>query len=125
MLNLDYICSSQLSSIGRNRHEKQNVVIRDLKTRYMLLSKIKNPMYSFKSKSDMKIFTPRHVSARLDIHFKISSIGTNRHAKQNVLIRDLKTRYMLLQGIKYTIYTFKSRLDWIIFIPRRVEIDYI
>jgi hypothetical protein len=36
MLKLYYVYSSQLSSIGANSHTKQNVVIRNFKTRYML-----------------------------------------------------------------------------------------
>jgi hypothetical protein len=36
VLKLDYIYSSQLISIGTNPQAKQNVVIRDVKTRYML-----------------------------------------------------------------------------------------
>jgi hypothetical protein len=52
---------------------------------------------------------------------KLSSIGTNRHAKQIVVIRDLKTHYMLWPGIKYSMYSFQSKSDWIIFIPLRVK----
>jgi hypothetical protein len=42
---LYYIYSPQLCSIGANLYAKSNVVIRDLKTRYMLFLRIKYPMY--------------------------------------------------------------------------------
>jgi hypothetical protein len=48
VLNLDYVYSSQLISIGINPQAKQNVVIRDVKTRYMLWPGVKYPMYSLK-----------------------------------------------------------------------------
>jgi hypothetical protein len=52
---------------------------------------------------------------------QLSSMGTNPYAKQNDVIRDLKTRYMLWPGIKYPMYSFQSKSDWIIFIPLRVK----
>jgi hypothetical protein len=73
------------------------VVIRDLKTRYMLWPGIKYTMYSLYSKSDWIIFIPRSVKAGIYIYIYIYisgliSIGKNRQAKLNVVIRDLKSR---------------------------------
>jgi hypothetical protein len=63
-------------------------------------------MYLFQSKSDSIIFIPRRVEATIYIYTsQLSSIGTNPKAKQNVVIRDLKTRYMLWPGIKYSMYS--------------------
>jgi hypothetical protein len=41
--------------------------------------------------------------------------------KQNDVTRDVKTRYMLWPGIKYSMYSCQSKSDSIIFIPRRVK----
>jgi hypothetical protein len=49
---LDFIYILQLNSLGTDPLAKQNDVIRELKTRYMLWPGIKYPMYSFQSKSD-------------------------------------------------------------------------
>jgi hypothetical protein len=118
-----YIYSSKLSWIGMNRHVKQNLVIHDLKTCYMLWPGIKYPMYSFQSNSDWIIFIPRRVKARLYWIYssQFSSIGTNRYVKQTLVIRDLKARYIFWPGIKYPMYSFQSKPDCIIFIPQRVK----
>jgi hypothetical protein len=66
---------------------------------------------------------PRRVKARLCIYSsQLNSIGTNPHAKQNDVIGELKTRYMLWPAIKYPMYSLQSKSDWIIFISRRVKI---
>jgi hypothetical protein len=67
VLNLDYIHTSQLSSIGSNSQARQNFVIRVLETRYMLWPGIENSMYTFHSNSYWIIFIPRRVKARLYI----------------------------------------------------------
>jgi hypothetical protein len=116
-----YICSSQLISIGMNAQAKQNVVIRDVKTRYMFWPGVKYPMYSFQSKCDSIIFIPRPDKARVYIWFTINFNRIDQQAIQSVVIRDVKTRYMLCPGIKYAMYSFQSRSDSIIFIPRHVK----
>jgi hypothetical protein len=79
-------------------------------------------MYSFQSKSDSIIFIPRRVKARLYIYSsKLISIGTNPQAEQDVIIRVVKTRCMLWKGIKYSMYSFQSKCNTIIFIPQRVK----
>jgi hypothetical protein len=52
---------------------------------------------------------------------QLNSIGTNPHAKQYDVIREIKTRYMLWPGIKYPMCSFQSKSDWLIFILRRVK----
>jgi hypothetical protein len=71
VLELDYIYSSQLNSIGTNPHSKQNVVIRDVKTRYRLYPGMKYSMYSFQSKSDSIIFIPRSVKDSIFMYIYI------------------------------------------------------
>jgi hypothetical protein len=79
-------------------------------------------MYSFQWKSDRLIFIPRRVKARIYIYSsQLTLILTNLQAKQNDVIRELETRYMLWPGIKNHMYSFLSKSDWIIFIPRRVK----
>jgi hypothetical protein len=93
VLRRDYIYFT-IKFNRRNRHAEQKFVIRDLKTRIMLWTGIKYPIYSFQSKSDWIIFIPRRVKARLYIYIsQLSSLGTNRHPKRNVVIGRLKTRY--------------------------------
>jgi hypothetical protein len=113
-----YIYSLQLNSIRSNPLAKQNDVNGELKTRYMLRPGIKYPMYSFQSKSDWMIFIIRHVKASFYIYsLQLNSIGTNPLAKQNDVIGELKTRYMLRPGITYAMYSFQSTCDWKLFIP--------
>jgi hypothetical protein len=50
-----------------NPQAKQSVVIRELKTRYMLCPGIKKPMNSFQSKPYLIIFIPRRIKARIYI----------------------------------------------------------
>jgi hypothetical protein len=45
----------------------------------------------------------------------------NRYGKNSVVIRDLKTQYMLRPGIQYPMYSFTSKSDLIKFILRRVK----
>jgi hypothetical protein len=79
-------------------------------------------MYSFQSMSDSMIFIPRIVKLDYIYRSQLTSLGRNRHAKQNVVIRDFKSPYIYCgQGIKYPMYSFKSESDWIIFIHRRVK----
>jgi hypothetical protein len=52
---------------------------------------------------------------------QLNSIGKKPHAKQNDVIREIKTGYMLWTGIKYPMYSFQSNSDWITFIQRRVK----
>jgi hypothetical protein len=79
-------------------------------------------MYSFQSKSDSILIIPRRVEAIIYIYSsQLSSKGTNPQAKQNVVIRDLKTRYMLWPRIKNPMYSFQSKPYLIIFIPRRIK----
>jgi hypothetical protein len=79
-------------------------------------------MYSFQSKSDWIILNPRRVIAGLHIYSsQLSSIGTNPQAKQSVVNRDLKTLYKLWPEIWTLMYSFHSKSNWIIFIPRRVK----
>jgi soluble P-type ATPase len=85
--------------MNESPRETKNDVIRELKTRYMLWPGIKYPMYSFQSKSDWIIFTPRRKKLDYIYSSQLNSKGTNHHAKQNDLIRELKTRYMLWSGI--------------------------
>jgi hypothetical protein len=121
VLKIDCIYSSQLISIGTNPQEKQYVVIRDVKTRYILWPGIKYPMYSLQSKSDSIITFPDVLKLDYIYSSQLISIGTNPEAKQNVLIRDVKTGYILWPGIKYPTYSFQSKSDSIIFIPRCVK----
>jgi hypothetical protein len=67
VLKLEYIYSLQLTLILTIPEAKQNNVIREIKTRYMLWPKIMYPMYSFQSKPHWIIFIPRRVKARLYI----------------------------------------------------------
>jgi hypothetical protein len=87
----------------------------------MLWPRIKYAMYSFQSKTDWIISIPD--VSKLDYIYssQLNSIGTNPHEKQNDVIRELKTRYVLWPGIKYPIYSFRTKSDWIVFIPRRVK----
>jgi hypothetical protein len=81
-------------------------------------------MYSLQSKSDWIKFIPRRVKARIYIYIYMSEITlilTNAHEKQNDVILELKTRYIVWPVIKYTIHSFQSKCDWMIFIPRRVK----
>jgi hypothetical protein len=78
-------------------------------------------MYSFQSTSDWILFIPRMLKLDYIYGSQLNSIGKNPHAKQNEVIRELKTRYMLWPGIKYPMYSFRSKSDWIIFIPWRVK----
>jgi hypothetical protein len=78
-------------------------------------------MYSFQSKCGSIIFIPDVLKLDYIDSTQLISIGTNPQAKQNVVIRDVKTRNMLLPGIKYTMYSFQSKSDSIIFIPRHVK----
>jgi hypothetical protein len=122
VFRLDNISSSQLSSIGTNRHAKQNVFIHDLKTRYMLCPRVKYPMCSLKSTSDSIIFIPRDVKARLYIFIsQLSSIGTNRRVKQDVVIHYMKAWCMLCPRIKYHMCSLKSKTDLLLFIPRGLK----
>jgi hypothetical protein len=77
-------------------------------------------MYSFLSKSDSILFIARRVKLEYIYSSQLISIGTNPQAKQYVVNRDIKTRYMLWPEIKYSMYSFQSKSDSIIFIPRRV-----
>jgi hypothetical protein len=53
-------------------------------------------MYSFQSMCDSIIFIQRRVEATIYIYSsQLSSIAMNTEAKQNVVNRELKTRYML------------------------------
>jgi hypothetical protein len=91
MLKLEYIYGSQLTLILSNPHTKQNDVIRETKTRYMLWPGKKYPMYSLESQSHWIIFIPRRVKARLCIYSsQINSIGSSPHAKQYDVIREIK-----------------------------------
>jgi hypothetical protein len=83
VLKIDYIHTSQLSSIGTNRDAKRNVVNRELKTQYMMFPGIKYTMFSFKSKSDGIIFIRRRVKPILYIEFTIKF-------KRNELPREIK-----------------------------------
>jgi hypothetical protein len=117
-----YIYSLQLISIGTNPQAKQNVFIRDVKTRYMLWPGIKYPKHSFISKSDWIIYLPRLVKVRLYTYSsQLSLIGTIPHEK-NFVFHDLKTRYMLWPGMKYIMYLFISKSTVIILIPQRVKL---
>jgi hypothetical protein len=78
-------------------------------------------MYSFQSKPDSIIFIPRRVKARLYTYFTINFNRNETPGEKNVVIRDVKTRYMLWPGIKYSMYSFQSKPDSIIYIPRRVK----
>jgi hypothetical protein len=88
--------------------------------RYMLWPGIKYTMYSFQSKSDTILFIPRCVKSRLYISFTIKFNRNESPVEKNV-IHDLKMSYMLWPGIKYTMYSFQSKSDSIIFIPRRIK----
>jgi hypothetical protein len=68
-------------------------------------------MYSFQSNSDWIIFITRHVKLDCIYSLQLSSVATNRDAKQYVVIRDIKTRYMPWPGIKYPVYSFRSISD--------------
>jgi hypothetical protein len=71
-------------------------------------------MYSFQLKSDWIMFNPRRVKDRLYIYIyssKLNSIGTNPHAKQDDVILEIKTSYMLWPGVKYPMYSFQSKSD--------------
>jgi hypothetical protein len=121
----DYIYSSQLISLGTNPQAKQNVVSRDVKTRYMLWPGIKYSMYSLQSKSDSIIFIPRRGIAGLYIcSSQLISLGSNPQAKQNVVIRDVKSRYMLWPGIKYSMYSFQSKSDFFFLFLSLLAINY-
>jgi hypothetical protein len=73
-----YIYSSQLTLIGTNRHSTQNVVIHDLKMRYMLCSTVNYTVCSLKSNSDLMIITPGRGRARLYIYSSnLTLIGSN------------------------------------------------
>jgi hypothetical protein len=67
------------------------------------------------------IFIPGRVKARIQIYFTINFSINEPHAKQNDVIREIKSRYMLWPGIMYPTYSFQSKSDWIIFISRRVK----
>jgi hypothetical protein len=101
---LDYIYSSQLTLIGTNRHSTQNVVIHDLKIRYVLGSTVKYTVCSLKSNSDLIIFTHGRGRARLYIYIYSSNltvIGSNPQAIKYVFIRGLKMRYTLRSRVKF------------------------
>jgi uncharacterized membrane protein YpjA len=69
-------------------------------------------MYPFQTKSDFIIFIPRSVKAKIYIYISLlNSIATNRHAKQNDVIGELKTPYMLWPEIKYPMYSFQTNSD--------------
>jgi hypothetical protein len=121
MIKLDYINSSQLSSIGTNRHVKQNLSIHDLKTRYMLwLRDSTICVLSNQSVIGQYLF-PDILSLDFVYTAQLSAMGTNRHAKQNDVIQYLKTRYMLCKGVKYSMRSYKSKSDTIVFMPRGVK----
>jgi hypothetical protein len=85
----------------------------------MLWPGIKYSMYSFQWKSDSIIFIPRRGKAGLYIYFSINFIRNESPGEVNVVIRDVKTRYMLFPGIKFFMYSFQSKADQLIFSPRR------
>jgi hypothetical protein len=57
-------------------------------------------MYSFQSMSDYVKSTHRRVKARLYIYFAMKFNRNESPLEKSVVIRELKTRYMLLPGIK-------------------------
>jgi hypothetical protein len=52
---------------------------------------------------------------------KLISIGKNSQAKQSVVFRVVKPRYVLWPGIKFSMYSFQSKSDSITIIPGRVK----
>jgi hypothetical protein len=118
-LNNIYI-SSKLSSIKTNRHSKHNVVFRDHKNLYVLCLGISTLCIPSNQSLIKQCLFPDVLKLDCIYSSQLSSIGTNRHAIQNV-IRDLKTGYMLWSLWKVPIYSFQSKSDWIIFIPRCVK----
>jgi hypothetical protein len=75
----------------------------------MLWPGIMYPMYSFQSKSHWITFIPRRVKARLNILFAIKFNKNESPGEKNVVIRDFKTSYMPLTGIKYPMYSTQSK----------------
>jgi hypothetical protein len=63
----------------------------------------------------------RKVNAYVHVCVHDTTIGTNRHVKQNVVIHDLIKRYILCPGVKYPMCSFKSNTDSMIFISRRLK----
>jgi hypothetical protein len=117
---LDYIYISQQSQ-WEGIPTPKNDVIADLKTRYMPWRGIKYTMYSLQSKSDFIIFIPRRVKARLYLCFTIQFIWKEcaRETKR-CYSRNQNALYAMARN-KYPMYSFQSKSDWIIFIPRRVK----
>jgi hypothetical protein len=91
----------------------------------MLWPGIKYPMYSFQSKTDSIISILRPVEARIYICFKIMFYSNESPGEKNVVIHDLKKRYMLWPRIKYPKYSFQSKSVRLYLFPDVLKLEYI
>jgi hypothetical protein len=78
-------------------------------------------MCFFKSNPDSVIFIPRRVNLDYIYRSQLTSIVTNCYEG---VIHGRKTRYMLCSKLYYLMCSFRTNSNSIIFIPRRVNRDY-
>jgi hypothetical protein len=87
----------------------------------MLWPGLKYHMYSFKTKSDWIIFIPRRVKVMLYLYFTIKFIRNESPREIKRCYSRIKNALYAVPGLKYHMYSFQTKSDWIIFIPRRVK----
>jgi hypothetical protein len=113
-----HIYISQLPLIGTNSRAKQYFLIQGLKTRYMLCSRVITLCVVSNQTLIRYYLCPDVLKLDYVYSSQLNSMGTNRRAKQNV-IHLLKARCMQCSTVKYSMCSFKTDFDSIIFISRR------
>jgi hypothetical protein len=78
-------------------------------------------MYSFQSKSDWIIVIPLRGKARLFIYFRIKFNRNESPSETRGCYLRTQNAFDAVARKKCPMYSFQSKTDWIIFIPRRVK----